>query len=292
MRVRIVRPRVALISVVLLATLCAGCGSPFFHPERTVVAPPFLDRVEREDVTFATRDNVALHGWMLSPKGGTPPRGTLLFLHGNAGNVGTHVGAVAWIADAGYRVFTFDYRGYGRSEGTPTVEGVHEDARAALALLPTLPGVDRGRIAVFGQSMGGSVAVHTVATAPDRSLVKALVIEGAFAGWRRIVRDRLAATIIGWPLAHPASWLFDDGYSAERWIGKLPRIPVVVVHGTADGVVPYAHGQLLYGLAADPKGFWTLRDGGHVNAFAEAPVRKQFLEFLDAWVGSASAATP
>lgn len=278
------RTRLSNVAILLMLLLCAGCGSPFFHPDKTVVVPPFLDRVVREEVAFTAGDGVKLHGWLLSPKGGPPPRGTILFLHGNAGNIGTHVGAVAWIAESGYRVFTFDYRGYGQSEGTPTADGVHEDARAALALLPTLPGVDRNRIAVLGQSLGGSIAVYTVAHAPDKSLVKALVIEGAFAGWRRIVRDKLASTVIGWPLAYPASWCFDDRYSAERWIGGIAPIPVAIIHGTADAVVPYRHGEILYGKAMNPKGFWTVRDGGHVRAFAEEGVRRQFIEFLDAWV--------
>ena len=109
----------------------------------------------------------------------------------------------------------------------------------------------------------------------------ALVIDSAFAGYRRIVRDKLIAGIVTLPLAWPASWTVEDGYSPERWIGSVAPVPVVVIHGTKDPVVPFSHGERLYRLAGQPKGFWKVEGGGHATALLLPDVRNQLLGFLD-----------
>lgn len=272
--------RALLPLVLLLALLAAGCRNPFFLPVRGPSAPPALELVSHEDVFFETRDRVRLHGRLLSPKGGAAPRGTVLFLHGNAGNVGINADSYLWLAEAGFVVFAFDYRGYGLSEGEPTFPGIHEDARAALALLPTLRGVDRNRIAVLGQSLGGAVAIRTVATANEGRLVKAVAVDAAFASYRLIVRDRMTEFPLTWLTKYPASFLFDDGYSPERVIGSVSPVPIVLIHGTDDRIVPYRHGEILFGKAREPKALWTLRGGGHGSGFADPVVRSRLIDFL------------
>jgi len=269
------------LAVLALALSAWGCRSPFFYPMREHVPVPGLENTVRQDVRFESEDGVRLHGWLLSPRDRVS-RGTILFLHGNAENISTHVQSVLWLVDAGYTVFTFDYRGYGESDGKePDIPGVHRDARAALSHILSLPGVSPDRLVVFGQSLGAAVAVHTVATASSDRRPRALILDSPFAGYRRIVRDKLSSPIITWPLAWPVSWFFDDEYSPERWIGKIAPVPVIVIHGTADRVVPYAHGKMLYDLASDPKGIWTVEGGGHATALRNPEVRGQFLAFLD-----------
>jgi fermentation-respiration switch protein FrsA (DUF1100 family) len=273
--------RALLPLAMFLALLAAGCRNPFFLPVRGPSAPPALEQVSHEEVFFETRDGVRLHGRLLSPKGGAAPRGTVLFLHGNAGNVGINADSYLWLAEAGFAVFAFDYRGYGLSEGEPTFPGINEDARAALALLPTLRGVDPARIAVFGQSLGGAVAIRTVATSEERRLVKAVAVDAAFASYRLIVRDRMTEFPLTWLTKYPASLLFDDGYSPERVIGSVSPVPLVLIHGTADRVVPYRHGEILFGKAREPKALWTLRGGGHGSGFADPAIRARLIDFLD-----------
>jgi hypothetical protein len=258
----------------------AGCGSPFFYPTRDHVPVPGLENIARQDVWFPSEDGVPLHGWLLSPRDRVS-RGTILFLHGNAGNISTHVQSVLWLVREGYTAFAFDYRGYGWSGGeTPDIPGVHRDARAALSKLLSLPGISPDRLVVFGQSLGAAVAVYTVATASSARRPRALILDSPFAGYRRIVREKLSSPIITWPLAWPVSRFFDDEYSPERWIGKIAPVPVIVIHGTADRVVPYADGKMLYDLASDPKGIWTVEGGGHATALRNPEVRRQFLAFL------------
>ncbi|MGE5190287.1 MAG: alpha/beta hydrolase, partial [Gemmatimonadota bacterium] len=164
------RVRLATALVLLAAAAVAGalpgCDSYFFYPTKGDLPNPALEGVAREDVFFRAPDGVTLHGWLLRPEG--TPLGTVLFLHGNAENVSTHVNAVLWLVRSGYRVFLFDYRGYGRSEGSPTMAGVHLDALAAIDALFGMKEVDGDRIVVLGQSLGGAVAVYAVAHSPHK----------------------------------------------------------------------------------------------------------------------------
>ena len=268
------------LAILAFALSASGCRSPFFYPTRDHVPVPGLENIAREDVRFASEDGVPLHGWLLSPRD-RASRGAVLFLHGNAENISSHVQSVLWLVREGYTVFAFDYRGYGLSGGdTPDIPGVHRDARAAISYVLSLPGVSPDRLVVFGQSLGAAVAVHTVATASSSRRPRALILDSPFAGYRRIVRDKLSSMVVTWPIAWPASRFFDDEYSPERWIGKIAPVPVIVIHGTVDRVVPYAHGKLLYDLASDPKGIWTVEGGTHATALRNPEVRGQFLAFL------------
>jgi uncharacterized protein len=108
----------------------------------------------------------------------TEAKGTVLHLHGNAANVSNHLPLVAWLPARGYQVLMLDYRGFGRSEGRPTLDGIVTDALAALDYLRTRPDVDSSRLIVFGQSIGGATALRMLAR--DAQGVRLGVIEAAF----------------------------------------------------------------------------------------------------------------
>jgi hypothetical protein len=269
----------SLAAALLLSLAMGGCSPFFFHPARELAAPPELAEGSLEEVFFPSTDGVRLHGWILRPPG--PPRGSVLFFHGNAENMGSHVGAVLWLVKEGYLVFAFDYRGYGLSGGTPDIPGVNRDGVAALDLAFHVGGGKGGGVVVLGQSLGGAIAAYAVANSPRKGEVRALIVDSAFAGYRRIVRDKLIAGIVTLPLAWPGSWTVEDGYSPERWVGSVPPVPVVVIHGTKDPVVPFSHGERLYRLAGQPKGFWKVEGGGHATALLLPDVRTRLLGFLD-----------
>jgi fermentation-respiration switch protein FrsA (DUF1100 family) len=273
--------------VVLLAA--GGCSSLFFVPERGLRPnlPALL--LSPEDVIFETADQVRLHGWYFRAQ---EPRGSILVLHGNAENLSTHVNSVLWMVLEGFNVFIIDYRGYGRSEGSPSVAGIHRDADAALAKLLELPGVDRERVAILGQSLGGGVAVYTAAISSNRKYLRAVIIEGAFSSYRRIAREKLGQFFLTWPFQYPLSFLVGDGYRAERWIAKVSPIPILILHGERDDVVPFHHGQRLYAAAREPKLFIETGPKGHVRSFADESVRYAVVSFLQSVFGGSRTAFP
>jgi alpha-beta hydrolase superfamily lysophospholipase len=261
-----------VIAVAIL--LLSGCTRLFFRPGKDFVTDPATAEHTPEDVVFTSADNVKLHGWYFAARG--PARGTILVCHGNLENISTHVKLDLWLVDAGYNLFIFDYRGYGRSEGKPDVEGINRDAEAALeTLLARTP----GKVVVFGKSLGGAVAVHTVANSPYRDRVKGVIIEGTFASYRMIAREKIVASIIGWPVQYPLSFLVSDDCSPVDDIGKLAPIPVLIMHGSDDAIVPRHHGQMLYDAAAEPKQYWVLKPG-HVKSWTDAETRDRLLEYL------------
>jgi hypothetical protein len=133
----------------LLLSLClAGCTSVFFQPSSTLFATPGQYGLDYERVEFNAADGTPLFAWFLPARGA--PRGTVLFLHGNAENISTHFASVAWMPAAGFNVLAFDYRGYGASQGRPTLSGVQLDIDAAMRVLLGRADVDPQRIVVFG----------------------------------------------------------------------------------------------------------------------------------------------
>lgn len=262
-----------------LVLLAAGCTQLFLHPGRMQVLHPQKLGMPYEDVWLEAPGGARLHGWYLPAP--PPARGTVLHLHGNAENITTFIAVVRWLPAAGYNVLMIDYRGYGSSEGVATIDTVHEDAQLALdaALARQGPGV--GPLFVFGQSLGGSAAVYAVAHHPQRTRVAAVIVQGAFSSYRRIAREKMAQAWFTWPLQWPLSFLFSDHYAAVRAAAALAPVPLLVVHGEDDDVVPVTHARRLYEAAREPRELWIVPGAGHVDAFNTAGNRERLLAFLD-----------
>jgi alpha-beta hydrolase superfamily lysophospholipase len=253
----------------------SGCTYLFFEPGRELVDDAEIARHAPEEMRFNSSDGTALVGWYFSARG--KPLGTILVCHGNVENMSTHVKLDLWLVDAGYNVFIFDYRGYGKSDGTPDVKSINQDADAALEAL--LSRTDGG-IIVFGKSLGGAVAVYTVAHSRSRARIKGLIIESAFASYRMIAREKIADSIIGWPFQYPLSLLVNDEYSPVDHIKKIAPIPVLIIHGYDDHIVPQHHGRILYDAAGEPKEYWELNVQGHVKSWTDEATRARLLGYF------------
>jgi fermentation-respiration switch protein FrsA (DUF1100 family) len=264
-----------LLVIGLLSLGLLGCSNAFFFPYHGHVQTPEQLGLKYEDVYFSAGDGTRLHGWFLPAPGRA--LGTILFLHGNAENVSTHIMSVRWLPERGFNVFLLDYRGYGASEGKPTLAGVQDDVESALKMLIARPGVDPGRIVVFGQSLGGAIAVHRVAHTAYRGNIRALVVESAFSGYRRITREKLGDFWLTWPLQYPLSWTVSDEYSPSEAVTRISPIPLLVIHGDRDPIVPSHHGQRLFELAREPKQLWIVPGGGHIQAFHKIEYRDRFV---------------
>jgi fermentation-respiration switch protein FrsA (DUF1100 family) len=261
-----------------LALALGGCTGVIFQPMHELVLTPDQIGLDYEEVEFAAADGVRLHGWFLPAR--APRRGSILFLHGNAQNISTHIASVAWLPAKGFDVLLFDYRGYGRSEGSPSLPGLHLDFEAALEALLARPDVEPDRVVVFGQSLGASLAITALAASPRRQQVRALIIEGAFTSYRALAREKLGDFWLTWPLQAPLGLTIDDRYRPIDVIGELARLQLLIVHGEADRVVPPDHATALYEAARPPKTLWLVPGAGHIGAFTTPVNRAELVDYL------------
>lgn len=237
----------------LLLVLYFGQAGLLFLPDlpsRALVATPSDAGLDYETVHLTTEDGVRLHGWHV-PAGS--PRGTLLFFHGNAGNISHRLDSLLIFHRLGLNVLIIDYRGYGQSEGKPSEPGTHQDALAAWRHLTEERGVEPARIVLFGRSLGAALAAWLA----REKRPGALIMESAFTS----VPD-LAADLYWWL---PARRLARLEYAARDYL-KQVACPVLVVHSPEDEIIPYRHGQALFAAAHPPKAFLDLR-GDHNTGF-------------------------
>jgi fermentation-respiration switch protein FrsA (DUF1100 family) len=279
-----------LFGLALLALGLAGCTGIVFQPMRELVLTPDEIGLAYREVRFTTADGVRLDGWFLPAR--APRQGSVLFLHGNAENISTHIASVAWLPAAGFDVFLFDYRGYGSSAGEPSLGGLELDFAAALRTLLAMPEAEPERIVVFGQSLGAAVAITGLAESPDKSKVRALVVEGAYTSLRALAREKLAGFWLTWPLQWPLGLTIDDRYRPIDAIGKLAPLPVLIIQGEADQVVPAHHGIALFEAAREPKQLWLLPGTGHIQAFTRPENRRRLSEYLDGILATAPPPPP
>lgn len=265
----------------LLLLLCAalgGCTSLFLQPDRKPYFAGQALGTAVEDIWIATPQGPRLHALLLPAQ--SAPRATVLFLHGNAENVSSHVRAVTWLPAQGYSVLALDYRGYGRSEGFASIDTAHADAELALRWLLAR---DRGPVIVYGQSLGGAIALNLVARtdADARARLRAVIADSAFASYRGIAREKLDQSWLTWPLQWPLSLLISNAWSPIDVIGRISPIPLLLIHGERDVVVPPQHAQQLYAQAGEPKTLWLIPGGQHIDAMRRDELRARLLDFLN-----------
>jgi fermentation-respiration switch protein FrsA (DUF1100 family) len=274
--------RIALIALFsgFLVIVLAGCiERMFFYPDSATYTTPAQLGVRAEDVRIVTADGSRLHGWFLPAVGNA--KGTVLHLHGNAANVSNHLPLVSWLPARGYNVLMIDYRGFGRSEGKPSLDGVVDDAAAALAYLRTRPDVDATRLIMFGQSIGGATALRLLAR--DARGVRLGIIDSAFASYRGIARDATA----GGPLAPIAALTVGvlpgpdkDPITALKSI----RVPLIFVHGARDTIIAAVNSEKLHAAASGSQ-HWSVPDAMHIMALGQpGSWREKLVQAMDAAV--------
>ena len=255
----------ALLAPVMLAFIgCTMINSFVFLPRKEVVATPARRNLSYKEIWFQSRDGVPLNAWFVN---GDPRMPVLLFFHGNGGNLSDNIDYLALLHSGGFPIFIFDYRGYGKSGGQPLKEeDLYLDARGALSYLEGL-GWHRERIIYFGQSMGSSVALQLALEAPPAGLV----MESSFTRMSDIVRytSTFGYYIVGW-------WINLDFDNIAK-IGKL-RVPLLMIHGERDQVVPVQMTLRLFEQAQDPKSLFIIKGGGHCDVH-----RLDSSAYLSAW---------
>jgi uncharacterized protein len=231
-------------------------------PTRSLEATPAEWGWEYEAVDLTAEDGTRLHAWWIPAP---DARASLIFFHGNAGNISHRMASLEIFRDLGLNVLILDYRGYGESEGRPSEPGLRQDARAAWQHVREERGVPAESIVLFGRSLGSAVASELAREYSPG----ALILESPF----RSVPEMAQAV---YPFL-PARWLARMDYDNEAYVRDVTG-PTLVIHSRDDEIIPYNQGQAVYEAAAGPKKLLTLR-GGHNTGFLDS--RANYLSGID-----------
>lgn len=224
-----------------------------FFPEKNIASTPDRVGLSFEDHFFVTPSGRRLHGWLIKGNGAGSEQGpsiSLLFFHGNAGNISHRLEKLSLLSELGESVFIFDYAGFGRSEGRPSEQNLYEDAHAAQAYLTQLR--PNQPILLYGESLGCAAAIHVAASRQ----VGGIILEAAFYNLHSMARRY-------YPFL---AFLAKDRYDNAAKIGRI-RAPILFIHAETDQVTPISEGRRLFDSAQAPKGGLWLPSGDHNNAF-------------------------
>jgi fermentation-respiration switch protein FrsA (DUF1100 family) len=244
----------AILAALGLAARFTGLIDRYFiyYPDKELTRDPGDAGLDYEDVTFTTADGLQLHGWFVPGESEM----TLFWFHGNAGNIGHRVEHMAELhARLGLSIFIFDYRGYGRSEGSPSERGTYLDADAALAYLRSRPDVDGQKIVFFGHSLGSAIAVE----AAVGNSAYAVVLESPFTSIQAMAKR-------AYPFLPGVGALVRTRYDTLAKI-KGVNAPLLVLHGDRDDTVPLDMGRELFEAANPPKRFYAVEGAGHSDMY-------------------------
>jgi len=220
-----------------------------YYPAKEISVYPSLFGIPFKDIYIVTEDKVKINAWFLpNPQA----KYTILFFHGNAGNIAGRIDKLQILYDLGFNIFIIDYRGFGKSEGRPSETGLYRDAFAAYDYMPGTLGIKPEGIILYGESLGTAVAIDL---AIHRE-VKGLILEGAFSCGRD-----MAVKI--YPFL--PGFIFSNSFDSLAKIEDI-GVPKLLIHSREDKIVPFSLAEKLYKHAKGPKVFLEIR-GDHNNAF-------------------------
>ncbi len=223
-----------------------------FHPDLRIYRTPAELGLKFDDVYFSTSDLVRLHGWYI-PYGGATT--TLLWFHGNAGNISHRVENIRLLHDkVKINIFIFDYRGYGRSTGTVSEVGTYLDGEAAIEYLRLRYSVEPAHLVLFGRSLGAAVAAEMA----SRVHSAAVILESPFVSVREMARE-IAPFL-------PIGPLLKTQYDTAAKVRNI-KSPLLVLHGDKDEVVPFSQGKKVFDVAPQPKWFYRIAGAGHNDTY-------------------------
>jgi fermentation-respiration switch protein FrsA (DUF1100 family) len=226
----------------------------YYPTSRWVMTPADLG-LEAEDVFLTPESGVRLHAWFFPHPG---PLATLLFCHGNAGNISHRLENVAYLLRTGFQVLLFDYRGYGHSSGRLSEPGLYQDAATAWAYLVERTDTEGTPLVIFGRSLGGAVAIDlaTRAEVDARVLSVRLIVESTFTSAQAMAR-------LLFPFPLPPLPVKYDSLSKIKHL----KMPLLVIHGKGDKLIPFTEGRALFEAAPEPKTWYPIPRAGHNDTY-------------------------
>lgn len=207
--------------------------------------------LEWREVYIKTFDGKQLHGWIFPAE---PDNPYILFCHGNAGNISHRLENIKLLTGMKLNILIFDYRGYGKSTGKPSEEGLYRDSLSAYDYLVEKEGILPENIIIFGRSLGAAAAINVAAERTPRSLI----IESGFLSTRHMAKNMGIFSLI--------SPFLPANYNNLKKIG-LVSSPKLIMHGTEDEIVPFSMGERLFKEAKGPKYFYSIKGAGHNDTY-------------------------
>jgi len=256
------------VFVLLVFLLTGGCINSFlYYPVKKINNTPASINLKFKEYFFLSSSGNRIHSWWVPSDA---PRYTVLFLHGNGGNISHRLMTLKMLHEMNLNVFIFDYSGYGKSGGIPGEKETYRDADAAWKCLTDDLMITLASIIIWGRSLGGAVAVELAA----RKKCAALIMESSFSTLEKVVSDHTS------PVLRP----FGAGgkYRSTDEIKKV-KVPVCIIHSRDDEVIPYYHGKLLFAAAGEPKEFITIA-GSHNRGFYKS--RNWYISKVDKFLNS------
>lgn len=235
-----------------------------------------------ENVYFPLDDQTQLHGWYFKNRLNRTPKSLVLFFHGNAQNLTSHFLALYWLLDHGHDFFIFDYPGYGKSQGKPDPNSTVKSGVKALEwALTRAKGIP---VAVYSQSLGGTIGLRSIIDGDYSKRLCLIVADSTFLSYQGVANHILSRSWLTWPFQWLPYLVLSDKMAPEKKISNIAPTQLVVVHGDQDSVVDYKLGLQLYSAAKDPKEFWPIPGGEHIQTFSglnHLEMKNKFIKSLD-----------
>ena len=222
-----------------------------FFPQSSFNITPGDLHLNYKEVSFYSQDKEKLHGWFFPTNMGEP---VIVISHGNACNISHMLEYASLLIEKNLQVFLFDYRGYGKSAGTPSEKGIYMDAQAAYDYLINEEKILPDNIVLFGQSIGAATAIDVAI----KNHVRSIIIDGAFTSTKEMSKKIFPMNLI--------SFLLPSNYNNLEKIGHI-TVPKLIIHGEDDEIVPFSMGKRLFEASRDPKYFYTIKGAGHNDTF-------------------------
>ncbi len=238
-----------------------------FYPTKIVELTPQAFDIVFEDIYIKTEDNILINSWFIPYNNA---KYTLIFFHGNAGNIGHRLDKISLLREIGLNIFIIDYRGYGRSRGIPSEKGFYSDAASAYEYLTNTRKIPPSQIILYGESLGSAVALNLAA----KSTVKAIILEGAFSCGKEMAKKIFPF--------FPGIF-FADKFNSLKNI-KGVKTAKLFLHSKDDEIVPFNLAKQLFDSALYPKFFIELK-GSHNGAFLDS--KNDYLSALKSFINNA-----
>lgn len=268
-----------------------GCTRLFFYPSREIYPMLKDENPKHEFLELKSVDGVRLNAMRILTE--NRPKGVVLQLHGNAQNLTSHFQFVSWLANEGWEVLTFDYRGYGQSESSigwfhGDLDGVLGDSISAIDWADKRASELGVPLVIVGQSLGGALTLRSLLELKPAHL-QLIIIDSSFYSFRSIARDVLDANPVTWILGRLVPILVSDklspgpriANSKQSWNDHPLSRPAIFIHSKFDPVVPKRQGDLIHEAYPGPKEQWVLEEEGHIRAFTHMPIRERLLNRFD-----------